>query len=100
MSNLEKQIAEIIGACNASVCDNANHIAKIYNSQDPFDCVDQMTDVEWTTWTGQPGTIRKVYHKIMTLPKNQQAAGLVQLQFGINADKLWHRKVATLLHPV
>ena len=83
----EQHIRNIISACSQSLCDYALHISTTYNSRDPFECVSKMTDQEWTAWTTQPGAIRKVYYKLMTMPTNKTAAGLIELQFCVNADK-------------
>lgn len=87
MSKQEQHIRQVISACGEAICDHALHISITYNSRDPFECIAKMSDDEWTAWTTQPGPIRRVYHKLMTLPTNITAAGLIQLQFEINADK-------------
>lgn len=87
MANQQQHVRNVIGACSQSLCNYALHISTTYNSRNPIECVSQMTDSEWTAWTTQPGAIRAVYHKLMTQPSNRTAAGLIQLQFEINADK-------------
>ena len=87
MANQEQHIRNVISACSQSLCDYALHISTTYQSRDPFECVSLMTDSEWTAWTTQPGAIRKVYHKLMSLPSNRTAASLIQLQFEINSDR-------------
>jgi hypothetical protein len=87
MTKQEKRIKQVISACNHSLCDYAAHISITYKSENVFECVEKMSDAEWTSWTTQPGALRKIYHKLMSMPVNQTAATLIELQFCINIDK-------------
>ena len=87
MTKQEQHILNVISACNHSICDYALHISAVYNSRDPFECVSKMSDQEWTALTTQPAGVRSAYLKVMSLPSNRTAAGIVELQFCVNADK-------------
>jgi hypothetical protein len=87
MTKQEKRIRQVISACNQSLCDYAAHISTTYKSENPFECVEKMSDAEWTALTTQPGALRQVYHKLMSMPVNQTAATMIELQFCINIEK-------------
>lgn len=96
MANTEKKVREVISACSKALCDKALHMSITYDSKDVVECVDKMSDDEWTAWTNQPGNIRSIYHMLMTQPTNQQVRDLLNFQFEMNIKRDTN-KVAKIL---
>ena len=83
----EKKVRQVISACSEALCDKALHMSITYDSKDVVECVDKMSDEEWTAWTNQPGNIRSIYHMLMTQPSNHTVRALLNAQFELNIER-------------
>jgi hypothetical protein len=61
LQKAEETVTEIIEA----LCKSPLHMSVTYNSNNLADCVEKMTDQEWTAWTKKPSKLRWMMLKLM-----------------------------------
>jgi hypothetical protein len=82
-----QKVRKVISACSEALCDKALHMSITYDSKDVVECVDKMSDDEWTAWTNQPGNIRSIYYMLMTQPSNYTVRALLNAKFELNIER-------------